>query len=140
MRAQYLYDARVDLNAGGERERLKMPAQLRLRRKSEFEAAYASGRRFSDGYFSVTVGPNKTGRPRLGMAVATKTAGNSVQRNRIRRQVRESFRLRQLEIPAVDLIVSARSRARGATNAELRASLAALWDKVINTCASPSKS
>ena len=49
---------------------------------------------------------------------------------------RESFRLSQNEIPAVDLIVSARVRVKGASNAELRASLAALWDKVRKQCAS----
>jgi ribonuclease P protein component len=119
-----------------ETQRLTLPAELRLRRKSQFEAAYANGRRLGDGFFSVTVSPNKSGRPRVGLAVAVKIAGNSVERNRIRRQIRESFRLSQLEIPPVDLIVSARSRARGATNADLRASLAALWDKVRKQCAS----
>jgi ribonuclease P protein component len=115
---------------------LKLPAQTRLRRKSQFEAVYACGRRLGDGYFSVVVGSNDIGRPRLGLAVATKTAGNSVERNRIRRVIRESFRLSQNEIPAVDLIVSARVRVKGASNAELRASLAALWDKVRKQCAS----
>jgi ribonuclease P protein component len=115
---------------------LKLPAQTRLRRKSQFEAVYACGRRLGDGYFSVVVGSNDTGRPRLGLAVATKTAGNSVERNRVRRVIRESFRLSQNEIPAVDLVVSARARVKGASNAELRASLAALWDKVRKQCAS----
>ncbi len=141
-RAPNTYDAkRVGLNAGGhDRERLTLPAQLRLRKKSDFEAVYAKSRRFGDGFFSVTVGPNNTGRPRLGLAVATKTAGNSVERNRIRRQVRESFRLHQLEIPALDLIVSARPKCKGASNAELRASLSALWDKVGKQCGSLPKS
>jgi ribonuclease P protein component len=84
--------------------------------------------------------PNEVGQPRIGLAVAVKIAGNSVKRNRIRRLVRESFRLSQLEIPPVDLIVSARTRARDASNDELRASLAALWDKVRKQCASSSKS
>jgi ribonuclease P protein component len=117
-------------------KRLTLPAELRLRRKAQFEAAYANGRRLGDGYFSVTVSPNKAGIPRVGLAVAVKVAGNSVKRNRIRRLIRESFRLSQLEIPPVDLIVSARPRARDASNAELRASLAALWDKVRKQCAS----
>jgi ribonuclease P protein component len=117
-------------------KRLTLPAELRLRRKAQFEAAYANGRRLGDGYFSVTVSPNKAGIPRVGLAVAVKVAGNSVKRNRIRRLIRESFRLSQLEIPPVDLIVSARARARDASNAELRASLAALWDKVRKQCAS----
>lgn len=73
--------------------------------------------------------------PRLGLAVSIKVAGNAVVRNRIRRAVRESFRLHQHELPAVDLVVSARSRARGAASGELRASLQALWSEVVKQCA-----
>lgn len=119
--------------------RLKFPARLRLRRKSDYEAVHARGRRFGDTLFAMIARPNEQG-PRLGLAVATKTAGNSVQRNRIRRLVRESFRLRQHELPPMDFVVSARTRARGAGNIEVRASLDALWNKVKEQCASPSRS
>jgi ribonuclease P protein component len=122
------------------RGRLTHPAQRRLRRKSDFEAAYARGRRFGNGFFAVTAMPNDIGGPRLGLAVSVKNAGSSVERNRIRRTIRESFRLHQHELPAVDLVVSARGRARDATGAELRASLSALWQKVNEQCAAPSHS
>jgi ribonuclease P protein component len=64
-----------------------------------------------------------------------RTAGGSVQRNRIRRVIRESFRLHQRELPAADLVVSARARARGASGPELHAALAALWRKGAGVCA-----
>ena len=57
------------------------------------------------------------GAPRLGLAVAVRVAGGAVGRNRIRRIVAESFRLHQHELPAVDLVVSARPQARGASGA-----------------------
>jgi ribonuclease P protein component len=110
--------------------RLTHPAQRRLRRKSDFEAAYARGRRIGNGFFGVTAFWNDKNGPRLGLAVAVRTAGGGVARNRIRRIIRESFRLHQHELPAVDLIVSARSRARDAAGPELRESLAALWKTV----------
>jgi ribonuclease P protein component len=122
------------------RGRLTHPAQRRLRRKSDFEAAYARGRRFGNGFFAVTAMPNDIGGPRLGLAVSVKNAGSSVERNRIRRTIRESFRLHQHELPPVDLVVSARARARDAAGAELRASLSALWQKVNEQCAAPSHS
>ena len=121
------------------RGRLTLPAQRRLRRKSDFEAAYARGRRFGNGFFAVTAKPNDIGGPRLGLAVSVKNAGNSVERNRLRRTIRESFRLHQHELPAIDLVVSARGRAREATGEELRASLALLWKKVTEQCAAPSQ-
>jgi ribonuclease P protein component len=102
----------------------------------DFDAAYARGRRTASDFFVVVARANTADGPRLGLAVATKAVGNSVQRNRIRRLIRESFRLRQRELPAWDLVVSARKRARGVASAELRASLDALWDKVKQQCAS----
>jgi ribonuclease P protein component len=119
-----------------ERERLTHSKEQRLRRKREFDAVYAHGRRFGNGFFGVTAHANAKGWPRLGLAVAVKTAGNSVERNRIRRVIRESFRLHQHEIPALDLVVSARARARGAARSELRAQLEPLWREVRTKCGS----
>jgi len=115
--------------------RLTLPARLRLRRKVDFDAAYARGRRMGDGLFTVTVTTNQSGAPRLGTAVAVRVAGGAVARNRIRRIIRESFRLHQHEIPAVDLVVSARAAAAAASGKALHASLAALWKKVGDQCA-----
>jgi ribonuclease P protein component len=119
-----------------QQEPLTHPQERRLRRKREFDAVYAHGRRFGNGFFGVTAQPNVAGWPRLGLAVAVKTAGNGVERNRIRRVIRESFRLHQHEIPALDLVVSARLRVRGAANAELRAQLEPLWREVRTKCGS----
>jgi ribonuclease P protein component len=120
--------------------RLTLPAQRRLRRKSDFDAAYAGGRKFGNGFFGVTAFWNDKGWARLGLAVAVRTAGGGVERNRIRRIIRESFRLHQHELPGVDLIVSARGRAKDAPGPELHASLVALWIKVKEQCATSPRS
>jgi ribonuclease P protein component len=110
--------------------RLTLPARLRLRRKSDFDATYARGRRMGDGFFTVTATHNDTGAARLGMAVAVRIAGNAVARNRLRRIIRESFRVHQHELPPLDIIVSARPPARTAAPAALRTSLTALWQRL----------
>jgi len=115
--------------------RLTLPPRLRLRHKGDFDAARARGRRVSDGFFAVTVMRNHVGVPRLGLAVAVKVAGGAVARNRLRRIVRESFRLHQHALPAADLVVSARPPARTAKAGALRESLAALWKRVGEQCA-----
>jgi len=110
--------------------RLTLPARLRLRRKRDFDAAYARGRRLSDGFFTVIATANEIGAPRLGLAVAVRAAGGAVARNRLRRIIRESFRLNQRALPAFDIVVGVRPQARAVPASELRVSLAALWGRI----------
>jgi len=121
---------------GAGLERLRLPPRRRLRRKSDYEVTYARGRRLGDGFFAIVACPNDAGGARLGLAVARKATGDAVQRNRVRRVIRETFRLRQHDLPSVDIVVSARAGIRKARNAELRASLNTLWDRVKDQCAS----
>jgi ribonuclease P protein component len=79
--------------------------------------------------------PNGLEHPRLGLAVGIKAAGNAVNRNRIKRLVRESFRGRQRELPAVDLVVNARPAAGKAPNAEITESISVLWNRIAQRCA-----
>jgi ribonuclease P protein component len=72
---------------------------------------------------------------RLGLAIATKTLGTAVARNRIKRIVRESFRLNQHKLPAVDITVAVTEAARGASAAALRASLDQHWKTILERCA-----
>ena len=88
-------------------QRLTFPPERRVRRKVEFEAAYKRGRRFHDSLFTMTVRANEVGGPRLGLAIAARTIGNAVARNRLRRMIRESFRHAQHRLPAADIIVGA---------------------------------
>lgn len=116
--------------------RLRFGAELRLRSKLQFDAIYAGGKRIDDRFFGLRVKSNGLAHPRIGLAVAVKTAGSGVERNRVRRLIRESFRLAQHTLPAVDIVVAAKFPAREAPAATLRASLATLWQRVASTCAS----
>ena len=77
----------------------------------EFRRIYAKGRSGVSPYLVVYVRPNRRGRNRLGVTVSTKL-GHAVVRNRVRRRLRELYRLhRQEMLPGYDLIVVARVRA-----------------------------
>lgn len=66
--------------------------------------------------------------PRLGLAISKKCAKRAVDRNRIKRIVRESFRLHRREgMPALDLVVLCRRDAIDAPNERLFASLSSHW-------------
>ena len=99
----------------------------RLRSTADFERVYRAGRRAGDGIFAINAAGNDTGFARLGMSVSTRTAGNSVRRNRVRRIIREVFRLSQPLLPALDYVVTSRPGARTADRPALVTSLERLF-------------
>ena len=66
--------------------------------------------------------------PRLGVVVSRKVHRSAVERNRIRRQIRESFRLKRRQLKTNDYVVRARPAAAQLDNAALRKALDELWE------------
>ncbi len=103
----------------------------RLRSAADFERVYRTGKRAGDGLFAVNALANELGFARLGMSVSTRTVGNAVRRNRVRRIIREVFRERQRELPGVDLVVTSRPGARDALRPAIVTSLERLFTKAL---------
>lgn len=110
------------------------PAQ-RLHNKSDFDRVYRDAKRFTDALFAVFV--HRSGAPgaRLGLSIGARVVGNAVRRNRVKRLIRESFRLHQHDLPFVDIVVNARAGARNADNASIVRSLERHWQSVSKQCA-----
>ena len=51
------------------------------------------------------VRPNSLGHARLGMIIAKRLLPHAVDRNRVKRCVRETFRLQRVDLPACDFVV-----------------------------------
>jgi len=68
------------------------------------------------------------------MAISRKAAGSAVQRNRMKRIIRESFRVHRMQLPAVDLVVMSRPEAAKVDNSQLRQSLDKHWRRVKAKC------
>jgi ribonuclease P protein component len=64
----------------------------RIRKRKEYLTIEKQGVRGYSDHFIVIASPNRTGAKRLGITVSKKV-GNAVKRNRIKRLLREFFRL-----------------------------------------------
>jgi len=113
-----------------------IPAQ-RLVHKAQFDAVYQRGSKLGDSCFLVLIKPNDLSFARLGLSVSARTVGNAVNRNRIKRVIRTSFRLNAAQLPAVDIVINTRPGAREATNAVMAEKLLQHWTNVVKRCAIP---
>lgn len=80
----------------------------KILKKRDYTRVYEQGKRIYSRRFTIIVSPNPDGRTRLGTTVSKKT-GNAVQRNRIKRLLREFFRLNKSRLPAsLDIVIIAK--------------------------------
>jgi ribonuclease P protein component len=104
--------------SGGARR----PKRGRLSRSAEFERVYRQGRSLGNRHLVLYVFPRTaappadaqelTPGPRLGLSVSRKVGG-AVERNRVKRLLREAFALESSRLPAgMDVVVVARPEAR----------------------------
>ncbi len=83
----------------------------RLRQKALIQRAIQQGRKKVFPELVIYTLPNALPHPRLGLAVSRKV-GNAIVRNRVKRRLREAFRLQQKRTAGQDIMVVARHSAR----------------------------
>lgn len=107
------------MNKGFSREK-------RLLQSQQFKAVFDSpDHRLSGRCVLLLSRLNQLEHPRLGLVIGKKNVKLAVDRNRIKRQFRESFRQQQAGLPGVDIVLVARRHLGDLSNDEL--------NKVINT-------
>ena len=106
-----------------------MDARYSIKKNSDFRHIYAKGKSCVSPYLVVYCRRNRSDVNRLGVTVSAKI-GNAVCRNRIRRRLREIYRLNSGRLaPGHDIVIVARSRA-------INAEYTALNDAFIGCCRS----
>lgn len=109
--------------------------RLKISSPSDYQRVFAKAIKSGSSAFTILATSNNLDRPRLGLAIAKKHCRRAVDRNRIKRQIRESFRLHKDTLPAVDVVVLAKHPTNKKTNTELANVLNDHWQNLVKQCA-----
>lgn len=91
---------------------------------------FAAGRRLNEKWLTAATRANTMDRARLGLAISARAVPRATDRNRLKRQARESFRLHRAGLPPLDIVMLARSGAGAAPRKDVGAALERIWDKL----------
>ncbi|HPE78772.1 MAG: ribonuclease P protein component [Chromatiaceae bacterium] len=101
----------------------RFPRTARLLASVDYQRVFEKPRRSADTYFTVLATQGSSRPARLGLAISRKQARRAVDRNRLKRLIREVFRRNRAVLDGRDFVVMARSNAVAADNLTLHASL-----------------
>jgi len=107
------------------RGRARFTKADRLLCRADFQRVKRCGQNRHTAHFIVSLAQNDVQRPRLGV-VTTKKLGKAVKRNRVKRLVREFFRLHKGVLPPLDIVIIAKRQATGLSYADVQGELAAV--------------
>lgn len=110
------------------------PKQRRLLKPAQFDRTFKEGRRLHEGAFSAVLAGNTEDGPRIGFALGKRFAAKAVQRNRLKRQLRERFRSHGPQLGARDMVFFLRAKPPTNRASELIV-IDRFWTKVLASCA-----
>ena len=83
----------------------KLPSELKLLKTDEFSSVFSFRKRIVAPTLVLHYQPNQLGFPRMGLVVSKKVARLSVNRNYMRRVLRELFRTNKSNFNSIDFII-----------------------------------
>ena len=102
--------------------------QSRLLKPDEFKQVFDKTElRGSTPHLLILARASASGQARLGFVIPKKQIKHAVQRNRVKRLIRESFRHHQQRMDELDLVVMARTGLAELDNQQIREMIDALW-------------
>ena len=107
------------------------PRGSRLLNAGDYRTVFNGAKvKVSDKQLLILACPNQLSRPRVGLVIAKKHIRLANQRNRVKRLIRESFRLLQHELPNLDIVVLARPGLGSLDNPALQQLLRTSWKRL----------
>jgi ribonuclease P protein component len=111
------------------------PKASRVVDKKDYARVFDEAGRIGSNHLLLLYCHNSLPYSRLGLAISKKHVAKAVERNRIKRQLREFFRHRKAHYPGLDLVFLSRPALAGADNSGLIRCLEQLWRKLGERCA-----
>lgn len=108
------------------------PPTCRLTEPRQFRSVFAESRRFGGAGLVLLFRPNGLSRARLGLAISKKCARRAVDRARLKRIVRESFRLNRSRLAGQDIVAMCARGAPSMSSQRLFATLERAWVAIEN--------
>jgi ribonuclease P protein component len=108
--------------------------ELRLLTPTHFEYVFNNAIPSVSPQLTLLARSNTSDNPRLGITLAKKRVKHAHDRNRLKRVIRESFRLQRHSFPNIDIVVVGKSGLDKLSNQELFFLLSKLWKKLALRC------
>lgn len=106
--------------------------ERRLLNPAQYRRVFQQAQRSQDQALTLLYRANYESMARLGLAISKKSARRAVDRNRIKRLVRESFR--QQDLPKVDIVVMCRPAILSWDNQRILRALEKHWQRLRTSC------
>ncbi len=120
-----------DFGSGFTPSSFKFTKSLRLLCAADFKPVFDDAPfRASHQYFLILARLNQQPHARLGLVMAKKHLRHAVDRNRMKRQIRESFRLQQQALAGLDIVVLSRKGMDNLSNTEFSLQLTQQWQRI----------
>lgn len=103
----------------------------RLLKKTEYDFVFTKAKKIKTNELIILYRRNFLQHARLGLALSKHVIPKAHDRNRVKRLLRETFRIKKL--PAVDIVILARHGLLDIENKIVIAELDKIWDKLIIT-------
>jgi ribonuclease P protein component len=108
--------------------------ELRLLTPTHFEYVFNKAIPSVSPQLTMLARYNTSDNPRLGITLAKKRVKYAHDRNRLKRIIRESFRLERHSFPNIDIVVVGKTGLDKLSNQELFILLSKLWKKLASRC------
>lgn len=110
----------------------RFPRQHRLLSPSEFKPLFDQPQwRASSQHFLLLVAANGLAAPRLGIVIGKRRVKRAVDRNLLRRLIRETFRHRSTDLAGLDIVVLVRADLRRPDKRLIAEELGKVWTKLL---------